>query len=481
MSNQYVHRDTGRRIYYRVYLHEVQAYDWSDLPTNSSSPKTITNSTYNTTYLYDKLTPDIVHVLYDTAENSEDHVLNGKINLEINKAGSFEFDILPSHSCYAMLRTFIQYIRVTSYTNNAPYHVDERIQFYGRISNISLDISGTKHVTCEGLLSNLSDVPMYFPIAPDVQSLYTNRLNKFVNGNNTEYHHQSSNACIMETLKSYYKNIRKDIYPIINLIGFVDFPSDPSDTADNPEIDWSNGSPICDVLFDAFVKTYGGYIYMKYYSDSKGDVLGQIYYGQSIDMNSSSLRTLTFGDNILDISFEHEGEICSAVIPIWRSTRKLKEDGTHEPQEKRFGAINTGTNESGQVTRMPQICGYVGEQTVGAKMLDLPDVTDQSTALRVANRYFNENCYKDFNMQFNSITVKLIDGYYTGSSSVHTPISLLTPARIVSEIHEIDVTLPCLAIEINIDNFLENSYTFKKYSSFDDSTALVISRRLQRK
>ena len=86
-------------------------------------------------------------LLYDT-NIEEFKIFATKLDLEVNKTGSFAFTIYPSHPYYKMLKKLKSIITV--YQNND-------IIFRGRILNDEKGFKNEKQVTCEGELAFLLD------------------------------------------------------------------------------------------------------------------------------------------------------------------------------------------------------------------------------------------------------------------------------------------------------------------------------------
>lgn len=73
---------------------------------------------------------------------------NAKLNLEANKAGSFEFTVSAEHSAYDLLLPRKTQVKVMQ---------NQTCIFYGDITKIKVDFYKNKIVTCEGVLSYCND------------------------------------------------------------------------------------------------------------------------------------------------------------------------------------------------------------------------------------------------------------------------------------------------------------------------------------
>lgn len=80
------------------------------------------------------------HLIYSDAIESL-KIIQPKMNLELNKTGSFEFVIYPQHPYYDVLRKMKSIITV---------YQDDFMIFRGRILNDELGFHDEKQVFCEG-------------------------------------------------------------------------------------------------------------------------------------------------------------------------------------------------------------------------------------------------------------------------------------------------------------------------------------------
>ena len=88
-----------------------------------------------------------------TAASRRDFIFDPHLKLEINKAGTFEFDILPTHSMYGSFTRMKTYVRVW---------LDDDELFRGRVLSIEDNLDMQRHISCEGDLAFLVD-SLQFP------------------------------------------------------------------------------------------------------------------------------------------------------------------------------------------------------------------------------------------------------------------------------------------------------------------------------
>ena len=398
----------------------------------------------------------VVYTLYEVGSGDSDYLINGTLKLEVNKAGTFEFDILPSHSYYSVLRRYIHYVCVKE---------DDEILFYGRILSMTLSFNGMKHVTCEGLLANLLDCPMYNPDASTTDKLFTVGGSPFV---------------MFETaIRAYRNRVRDDIYS-------GDVRSDANSLV-LEDVDVSGGTSVGDFILNELVESVGGFLQMEYRElVPGGDIHGQLswYADPDLDSTMSSYnqstvsQTIVFGENLLDFSGEcSDDDVVTGIIPTW-------EDGngnTHWTSVQKKDA----TLSYDKTIYMPHIIGAQGGLgAVGLSVVKLPGTSTQEKAQEHATNYVNKYCSNYIlssgkNIDFDSFTVRALDMHFMDSS--WTKIWLYDRVRVTCGPQSIDRILLCSSIEVLIDNPLSSSYTFSIFRPKASSNDKVLTRQIKRK
>lgn len=210
------------------------------------------------------------HLIYDTRVDNL-KLVNPKLDLELNKTGSFTFTIYPSHPHYAHLQKLKSIIQV--YSNG-------HLIFRGRILNDDQGFYNEKTISCEGELAFLLDSiqrPFDFQGSPKelFEKLITahneqvDESKRFIIGNVTvtdpnDYIHRSD---------SLYKNT------------------------------WTD-------LNDKLIDTLGGYVWVRH--EPEGNYIDYLS-----DFDALSSQRITFGKNLIDISKITKGEdIATAIIPL---------------------------------------------------------------------------------------------------------------------------------------------------------------------
>lgn len=428
----------------------------------------------------------LIYTLYDVGSGENDYLLNPTLKLEVNKAGTFEFDILPSHSCYSMLRRYIHYISVKEYDTGVtiatpdeddlilPDDViiddgspkfnnlgDTQIVFYGRILSMSLSFNGMKHVVCEGLMANLLDCPMYVSGAyhdnTTPEKLYT------VSG--------SPAVMFLAAINAYRNLIRQDIYSA-NV-------NDEADDYELEDIDVSGGTSVGDFISSELVEAHGGFLNMVYYEWENNDIVGFLNWDPDPSMSSYSKtaidQEIEFGVNLLDITADNEDdEIATGIVPMWEDEDKNKKWTTTT-------GYDVDSIESKSIYKPYLIGSSGGLNAIGIKVVDLPGAKTQEKAINYARNYVNKYCdYSLSTTPFDSYTVRAIDMHYIDPDK--SRIWLLDRVRIKCDApFSVNKVLLCTTIEVLLDSPENSSYTFSVFRPKASSNDKTLARQVKLK
>ena len=197
-------------------------------------------------------------------------IFDKKIALEVNKTGSFDFKIYPSHPMYDRIKRLKSSIEV---------YQDAYMVFRGRVLDDVQDFNNAKDVICEGDLAFLNDGI----IRPYT---YSGSVSGFLNYILTEYNAQ------VETAKRF-------------VLGNVTV-TDPNDYITRSSI---TASSAWDVVNDKLIKLLGGYIRIR-----RSGGINYVDYLE--DSTMQSLQEIKLGENLLDLNKEIKGQdIVTALIP----------------------------------------------------------------------------------------------------------------------------------------------------------------------
>jgi hypothetical protein len=198
-------------------------------------------------------------------------IFNPSVELEVNKTGSFLFNIFPDHPRYSLIRKLKSIITV---------YQDDYLLFRGRVLDDEIGWHNEKYVTCEGELAFLLDSI----IRPyDFTGSITDYLKMLINSHNSQ----------VEAEKRF-------------VLGTVTV-TDPNNYIVRSNIDhtatWTE-------LQSKLIDLLGGYIVVRHED-------GVQYIDYLKEINLLAPQKITFGKNLLDLKRIRKGaDIATAVIPL---------------------------------------------------------------------------------------------------------------------------------------------------------------------
>lgn len=210
------------------------------------------------------------YLIYDPhIENLK--IISPKLDLEVNKTGSFEFEIYTSNPYYDRLQKLKSIITV---------YQDGELIFRGRILNDEEGFYNQKRVSCEGELAFLLD-SIQRPY--DFHGTPADLFRQFITAHNSQ---------VDESRRFIIGNIT------------VTDPNDYIYRADSTYLNtW-------DSITKKLIDGLGGYLNVRHESDG-------IYIDYLADFNVLSSQIIEFGKNLIDIKKITKGEeIATAIIPL---------------------------------------------------------------------------------------------------------------------------------------------------------------------
>lgn len=272
------------------------------------------------------------NLLLDT-QNENFQLFNPKLDLELNKTGSFSFKIYPNHPSYDKLQRLKSIITVYS---------DDDLIFRGRILNDEQGFHNEKQVTCEGELAFLLDSiqrPYQFPVVGEestVEDLFT----FFITNHNSQ---------VDEAHRFIVGNITV---------------TDPNDYVARSDTTYLN---TWDSINQKLINSYGGYLRVRHEEDGN-------YIDYLSDFSEVSSQKIEFGKNLLDIKRTTKGEdIATAIIPLGAKDETTEERLT-------IASVNDGVDYVYNQSAVDQY-GWI------FKSVFWDDVTIPANLLRKANEY----------------------------------------------------------------------------------------------
>ena len=255
-------------------------------------------------------------------------IINPKLDLELNKTGSFEFEIYPSNPNYSTLQKLKSIIKVYN---------DGELVFRGRILNDEEGFYNQKQVSCEGELAFLLD---------SIQRPYTHQ------GSPSELF-----AKLIETHNSQVDDAKK--FKVGNIT-----VTDPNDYISRSDTTYMN---TWDSINEKLINTLGGYLNVRHESDGN-------YIDYLADFDVFNSQKIEFGKNLLDLNRITKGEdIATAIIPL----------GQKDEETGEYVTIKSVNNNVDYVYNQEAVNKYGWI----FKTVEWDDVTLPSNLLRKANEY----------------------------------------------------------------------------------------------
>ena len=268
------------------------------------------------------------------------------IKMEVNKAGSVEFTMLPRHSFYDMLPAMKTWIDV---------YRDEELIFSSRVLRNNADTYKQRKVYCEGTLAYLVD-SIFGPSK----------------GTRTAEEHfrlliDSHNAQVEDTKKFTVGSIEIDEKAESHIFGEDNYRE--------------TFSAIQSDLIDSF----GGYLRIRYEN-------GIRYIDYLKSYNATSSQTIEFGQNLIDLMNEQTGEdLFTVLLPIGKDKLTIEAAGDSQKY-----------THNGKYLENAEAIAIYGRIV---KTEDFGDITDAGTLMEKAEKYMTDN-YKGIPPK---LSIKAID------------------------------------------------------------------------
>lgn len=240
-------------------------------------------------------------LIFDTKVESL-KIFSAKLELELNKTGSFDFSIFPSHPYFDKLKRLKSIITV---------YQDDYLLFRGRILNDEQGFYNEKQVSCEGELAFLLD---------SIQRPYD-----FLSGEN----HTTISELFTYYINNHNSQVDEEHKFKVGNITVVD-PNNYIVRSDSQYLTtWES-------INEKLINSYGGYLWVRHESDGN-------YIDYLADFDTISSQTVEFGKNLLSLNKITKGEdIATAIIPL--GTKLKDEDGNDTEFRLTISEINEGVD-----------------------------------------------------------------------------------------------------------------------------------------
>lgn len=337
-------------------------------------------------------------LIFSTASDDTGKILlNPKLSLDTDGSGSLSFLIPPGHTAYNTLRKMKSIITVRQ---------DGEIIFRGRVLDNEQDMHGQKDVYVEGDRSFLMDsLCAPYTYSGTAAGLFT----KLINDHNGQ----------VDTDKRF-------------TIGNVTAVS-ASDTLDVENVAyWETGKEIDEKLLSAFggymrTRTEGGTTYMDWLAVS----------------GRENAQTIQFAVNLLDIKDKADASsVFTVLIPL--GAEIMGEEGEYEDPVD-VTSVNGGKNYIQDDAAVEKYGKIWRTKTWG-------HIEDPAKLLDKGREYLTTG------IELKTLNLKAVDMHFIDSSA--SAIRIGDHVRIVSDPHGLDVTIPCVQMEIDLLNPENTMYVF---------------------
>lgn len=341
-------------------------------------------------------------IFYDP-RGEEVALIDPKLDLELNQAGSFTFTIPPDHLSYDVPQKMKSVIRVTQ---------DDVEIFRGRIISISVDFYKRKKCECEGQLAYLNDT-LQRP---------------------AEYHGVTVRG-YLETLVAYHNSQikkREDSTEKLFEVGIVTV-TDPNDSLYR----YTNYNSTLTEIKEDLVDDLGGYLRIR-------NVDGHHYLDYIAEYENKNTQTIEFGENLLDFTRDMDlSDLVTAIVPLGA---KLEESPIEALEQRvTIESVNDGSDTLVSQEAVDTF-GYI-ESTVTWDGVSTPEYLKKK-----GEKYLST-------YQFDGITIECtaIDLHWTDSQVEQ--FKLGDEIRVISTPHGMDKWFPLTKMSITLTDLASTKFT----------------------
>nr|DAF29019.1 MAG TPA: tail protein [Caudoviricetes sp.] len=355
------------------------------------------------------------YLIYDTKVESL-KIFSAKLELELNKTGSFDFSIFPSHPYFDKLKRLKSIITV---------YQDDYLLFRGRILNDEQGFYNEKQVSCEGELAFLLD---------SVQRPYD-----FLSGDN---------YTTVEKLFAFYINNHNSQvdeahkFKVGNIT--VEDPNNYVVRSDSQYLTtWES-------INQKLINSYGGYLWVRHEADGN-------YIDYLADFDTVSSQTVEFGKNLLSLNKITKGEdIATAIIPL--GAKLQDEEGNDTEFRLTISDINEGVDYVYNDEAVNEY-GWIFKTVIW------DDVNVPVNLKRKAEEYLSDAMNLVVTIELDAVDL----------SMMHTEISAFKMGnyiRVITSPHSLNSSFLVKKLSIDLLNPQSNKLTLgTTYSTFTEQTS----------
>lgn len=325
-------------------------------------------------------------------------LIDPKLDLEVNKAGSFSFKMPPTHPQYDLPKKMLSCIQVLQ---------DDVEVFNGRITECKIDFYNRKHFTCEGQLAYLND---------SIQRP-------------AEYHDMTVRGYLESLIASHNKQVSKDKQFKVGIVTVTD--------SNDSLYRYTNYNSTMKEIKEDLVDDLGGYLRVR-------NVNGTAYLDYISDYDNVSTQSIEFGENLLDFSRNTDvSDIATVFIPLGA---KLEESPIAALEQRlTIESVNNGSDSLVNLDAVKKF-GYI------TKTITWDEVTTPQMLLYKANKYI-----ADYQWDSMTLEVNAVDMHWTDADVEQFKIG--DKIKVHSSLHGLDRYFPLSKMSIQLNSLSSSKFT----------------------
>lgn len=338
-------------------------------------------------------------LIYTTGVDSDLILINPSVTVEINKSGSFEFTIPPTHPSYDKIQKLVSEISVYS---------DDELIFCGRPTEVSIDFWNRKKIHCEGELSYLTD---------SIQRP-------------AEYHNMTVRGYLETLIEIHNGQVGEDKQFQVGRVTVTD--------TNDSIYRYTNWENTLTSIKEDLVDDLGGYIFVRHED-------GKRYIDYIANLPEDDSQTVSFGENLLDFTKDSDlSGIATAIIPLGA---RLEESPI-----KALEAYTTIESVNGGVDYVydkeaVKRCGYIFQ------VVYWDNVTEPSNLKTKGEKYLKESQWENLTIEAKAIDLHFINGDVN-------QLKLGYSIKVISKPHGMYARFPISKMTVKLDSVSNNTITF---------------------
>jgi phage minor structural protein, N-terminal region len=326
-----------------------------------------------------------------SATHDELAMLDIKVAIELNKTGTLEFRVPPTHQFYEAIKKV---------ETDVYLYEDDVLLWKFRVLNDELDFANFKNVICEGQLSYLLDtIQRPYEFHGGISDLFA----KFLAVHNSQVEER--------------KRFKLGIVNVNDTAGVINRYSETT-------------TKTLEDINEKLLKTHGGYLRVRYEDDGN-------YLDYLEDYNRISSQEICFGKNLLDITRFIKGEnIRTAIIPLGAETDEEGINGVKKRID--ITSVNGGSDYIFDQEAV-NLFGWIWDT------VEFDDITQASSLKSRGMAYLRECINFQLELELTAFDLHLLDVNIKS-------IRLGDWIRVVSKPHDLDRLFLVSKIDMDIIN-----------------------------